>query len=421
MPRAAARPMRSAPRCQEDPADRVELGTTRLQEFAYPRPSFPPGPLRFTPDVPAKRGLLDRFVRIENASPDAREVLYRDLSVLPRHILELLGDERLNVVVLAPGQTLADTPFLRHLGEEEYRAELSRAGPLLEETALAAESRWKARLGQREPLPDREFQLAMTRYHAAREIAAETREKLDRAGLAFEVEVLPDSVELGKFARSHGLQDPADLDRWTKALRDLNGDRVRLEAGNLSAEAGVVLVPYPYHRGSPVPERPFREAVSRTEASVSAALGLHDAERRLVMLAEAYVRDPAPELGHYRVAIHEVGHAIDHALDRCLGSAHHARIEDLYQEDLERARAGGPSPFLTERAGHNSREYFAEAVEAYFTRPVPDGHDHCRSRSNYLALRQNRPELFDYLEQIFNAEKLAVLRAGRADGRVFGG
>lgn len=212
------------------------------------------------------------------------------------------------------------------------------------------------------------------------------RPALEAAGLTFGAITLHPDHDLDILAGEHGVSDPAEKALWKQAFQRLNGDHTSRR---------MALLPFSYHRGIPIPEELMKVALAKDDAYVEEALGIHNWEERIIILHETYVTDPAPEVGHYRVTIHEVGHAVDHALERALGPSHRETVERFYREDLE-----CPERFLTDRAGHNVREYFAEAVEAFFTLPTGDTHDGYKTNCNRVELKKRRPELYEYLERV---------------------
>ncbi len=192
---------------------------------------------------------------------------------------------------------------------------------------------------------------------------------------------------------------------FERSLRQLNGSNLTLEDGYLVAESGVLLLPYTYHEGRPISEADLEWAKTRDARYVEASLGFHNYEERLVVLHQDFVTSPAKEVGHYRVALHEVGHALDHALERRDGSAHRERVGHLYEQAKKR------ESFLTERASHNVREYFAEAVEAFLTQPLDEPEDEFKKANHREALRQSDPGMFAYLHHLFCGSPSSSRRA----------
>ncbi|MBI3930304.1 MAG: hypothetical protein HY319_32510 [Armatimonadetes bacterium] len=370
-------------------------------------PPAPPGPataatpedrvslslISSRPD-PARRNVVEQLARLDNIGPEARESITRDLSVLPLHILELLRQDGLMVVGVDPGQTVADTPWIARKTPLQAQLDLARAGNLLEELRERVVAR-TAVTG----LED-DFLKAMADYRIDDVLQEELQAELSSQGLDLQIQLLPEPIPLATLAESHGTWDPSQLDRWAADLVAVNRGGVRLQDGMVIPSRRLVLLPYAYHQGHPVSEAVLKEARSRTYETIEEALGIHEWRQRLVMLAATHVADPAPEVGHYRLALHEVGHAIDHALERELGPSHRSTIDAFFQEDQKLLRQG-TNRFLTDRAQLNAREYFAEAVEAFFTVALGDEHDAYKPDNHRRALQERRPQLFAYLERVF--------------------
>ena len=139
---------------------------------------------------------------------------------------------------------------------------------------------------------------------------------------------------------------------------------------------------------------------------MEASLGLNRAEDRLVLLHKKFTPEKAVEVGNYRLVLHEVGHALDHVLDRMVavpgfGALHRQTVDALYQRDLEWSKSEGvDGVFTTDRASENVREYFAEAVEAYLTYPGDDRGEIFRTRNSNPDLKKMNPDLYAYVDQI---------------------
>ena len=56
---------------------------------------------------------------------------------------------------------------------------------------------------------------------------------------------------------------------------------------------------------------------------------------------------------------------------------------------------------MTPRASENVREYFAEAVEAYLTKPLPNSNaNFYKQENNHEMLKERNPELFAYVDKL---------------------
>ena len=134
----------------------------------------------------------------------------------------------------------------------------------------------------------------------------------------------------------------------------------------------------------------------------------------MVLLHEKFLPSPAPELGNYRVATHELGHALDYTLEGLsgvpgFGAAHRQTVDSLYEADLAKLAALGEGTetekvFTSDRADDDVREYFAEAVEAYLTPANDNGGDFFRAGNSKEGLLEKNPALFQYVETIMASE-----------------
>ena len=59
----------------------------------------------------------------------------------------------------------------------------------------------------------------------------------------------------------------------------------------------------------------------------------------MVILHEDYAADPGKEVGHYRIILHECGHALDHAIERTSGKMGHEYrkiVNEFFKKDMEK-------------------------------------------------------------------------------------
>lgn len=363
-----------------------------LAHFEEPT-SLPGSPLLGMPS-PEAVGLAQGMVRGRDLPPDVRAAATRDLAALPVPWLRRLDAENLAVVVLRDGQSLADTDILQEMTPERCRSSFAEArslarGAIEEETAAL----------EREAAGD-EFQSALARRWLPDRIREALLPRLDAAGIGFSVEVARDPVDLRMLAATKGIPDD-DYENWKGLLAELNGDLAQVEGDQAHAEAEILLVPYVHHRGRSVSEVSRDSYGKFTAMEVRQHRGVHAWPNRLIMVHEGFVREPAEEVGHYRVLVHEAGHAVDYAAE-ALFPDHRATVDRLFQEDLAAWRRGD-NRFLTPRAMDNPREYFAEAVEAWLTRRVGDSQDFYKPENNRQELRQRNPALAAWLEQVMAA------------------
>jgi Glucose-regulated metallo-peptidase M90 len=299
----------------------------------------------------------------------------QDLAQFPSPVLDLLDSYGVKVAVLDHGQTLADSPALRHLSESEYQLERDKA----------------------KQITHRAFE--QTEAQTFLEFAESTTRELRKAGLDFHFAVSSQEPSLKDIAARQDIS-VEHFEDWSKAFQDLNQGLPR----------GLYLLPHIYDQGQPIPENRLRSARETTAEYVEASLGLNRPEDRLVLVHQKFTEAMAEEVGNYRLVTHEMGHALDHVLDRTtgvpgFGQLHRQTVDALYGADLKKAEAAGvAATFTTDRASENVREYFAEAVEAYLTFPKDDGGDFFRAGNSNPGLRSKNPELYGYMEQIFSTD-----------------
>ena len=152
--------------------------------------------------------------------------------------------------------------------------------------------------------------------------------------------------------------------------------------------------------GGPIKDQHYQGAYFTTAEDIQASLGVNRGADQQVILFAPYVEANAPEVGQYRLALHEVGHALDYALEGLpdptgFGSLHRQKVQTFYKQAKE------ANLFTSDRADDNARGFFAEAVEAYLTEPS-SGPD-LRPDNHRQALQERNPEMYVYLEQIFSS------------------
>ncbi len=320
--------------------------------------------------------------------PGSYPQVEEDLRAFGPSVLKLLARSGVKVAVLSEGQNLADSPGLPTVSQTQYGLQRRQARELLAESI------------EQPPAGLSDLQgFAESATRSLRE------QNLDfHLGLAYEPFGLGDIAERRQIPEEH-------RQAWEAAFLDLNRDLVTAgEDSRWKADFGLVLLPYTYHNGEVIPENKLRNAKETTAEYVEGSLGLHRSEERLVLLHEKFVAAPATEIGNYRLALHEMGHALDHVLDALVGvpgfgPLHRQTVDALYERDLAAADcASVEEVFTTDRASDNVREYFAEAVEAYLTLPNDNGHDHFRAGNSRPGLLAKNPELHDYVAGILSTD-----------------
>ncbi len=364
--------------------------------------------LEVSEDKAEEKRLLDQIIQVPNLAPDAAAVLRRDLEAFPVPLLRLLAADDLLVVGMRAGQTLADTPRLPTVKPAEYRGHVQLARTLTDECLSRQGDQKAQRIQERVTAgEDPVYVEAMENHWWARSLQEDLSQRLVGAGIGFSVEIMRDPFSVAGLAAQRQV-GPDDLAEWSETFAQLNEGLISEQGGRVTATQGIVLIPYAYYLGRAVSEVTLKQALEYKAQRARDAMGIHNYEERMITLYEDYLRDPAPEAGHHRVAIHETGHALDHALERVLsipglGAEHRATVDRLYAEDLQLLKQG-QDRFTSARAKDNVREYFAEAVESYLTVPMDDGQDFYKPTNNRIELQRLNPALYAYLDRIFHLD-----------------
>ncbi len=309
------------------------------------------------------------------APPAVRDTLVHDLEAFPAPWLTFLKDYGLKVVSLGDGQTLAESPVMEKFAVPDVAAAMAgvrdKLGPALAQIAV----------------PDDE----LARYQQRQQLRDVVHGWLQ--GSPFKLATHDAPLDLEEVAERRHV--PAEhRGEWKALLCELNAPWSTQSEGRLQTSHGLVLLP-PIPTGfGAVPEPSFQSARETTAEYVKESLGLNRAPEQLVLLHERFLPADAPEVGTYRLAIHEVGHALDYALeglpeDTGFGAQHKARLQEWFARE---------QTFTSDRADDNVREYFAEAVEAYLT-PADSGA--FRQENNREHLREVNPDLYGYLDGLF--------------------
>lgn len=327
------------------------------------------------------RPILERMVGARQLSATRKETLLRDLERFPTPWLEFLDSYGVQVGVLNDGETLVDNPVI----ERQARSDLPAWENKVHTTIASALAQVEA--------PQDEMQAHMQRD----QLVDNLHQWLTQHHSPYRVASHGQAVDLDQLARQRQLP-PSVQKQWKEDLVKLNQPWSLFQDGRLHTTHGLFLLPPVATAYGPLAEEDFQSALATTGESVGQSLGLNRGADRLVLLHSRYLDPVAPEIGEYRVAVHEMGHALDYALEGLpektgFGPLHKQRIQEWYRRDKERGA------FTSDRADDNPREYFAEAVEAFLTDPAagPD----FRPGNHRQRLHQLNPELESYLEQLF--------------------
>ncbi|MFA7483349.1 MAG: zinc-dependent peptidase [Vulcanimicrobiota bacterium] len=309
--------------------------------------------------------------RVRSIVPGEYPQVQKDMETFPQPVLDLLDGYGVKVAVLDDDQTLVDSPALRYTTAQEYTAEIRRARQITQEQASQAQ------------------------VSDLLEFAEKATRELRKAGLEFHFGVANRTPAPEEIAAQQKIPE-AHLEDWKSKFQELNQ----------GFPGQLFLLPHTYHNGKPIPENRLRTAHETSAEYVEKSLGINRAEDRLVLLHEKFTPANAVEVGNYRLVLHEVGHALDHALDRMVavpgfGPLHRQTVDALYEQDLQKAESQGlQEVFTTDRASENVREYFAEAVEAYLTFPGDSQGEIFRTRNSNPELKRTNPELYTYLDKV---------------------
>lgn len=315
----------------------------------------------------------------------------QDLAAFPQPTLDLLSRYGIQVAVLEAGKTLADSPGLRTLSEAENDSEARQANALVSQAV------------------DEAFARGITSYAELEQAADDITRQLRLSHLDHLLGIALNPFSLEELAQARNV--PVDrFEDWKASFHLLNQGLTRSVEGGLQADKGLVILPHTYHQDRAIPEIRLRNAQQVTAEYVEGSLGLNRADERMVLLHEKFIAAPAPELGNYRLATHEIGHALDYALENLttlpdFGPTHRATVDSLFAADQAKLAALGPSAqaeqvFTSDRADDNVREYFAEAIEAYLTPANDDEFEIFRVGNSQQGLADKNPALFNYVEQV---------------------
>lgn len=295
-----------------------------------------------------------------------RDTLVEDLSCFPAPWLDFLGRYGLQIVALEEGQTLADSPVLAQSAVRDVQDWSQKA----QEALLQSQGG--------------------DRYQRAENLQLQLLEQ----GSPMRAATHGEPIDLMKLAEQRQVA-AAFRPGWVESLQQLNAPWSSLRDGLFVADQGVFLLPPVPTDFGLVADRDYQEAVSTTAHFVAKNLGVNQGPEQRVLLHPRFLPHDAAEIGQYRVAIHEVGHALDYALqglpeDSGFGSQHSARVLACFEQ---------AEVFTSDRADDDPREYFAEAVEAYLTSPST-AFDF-RPQNHQTELRQRDPQMAAYLDRVF--------------------
>jgi hypothetical protein len=338
--------------------------------------------------IEAKQQLLDSIVEKSGLEAAQRQQVYNELSGIPSQMWRILGQGGLRIVTVSDERDLSQTEAVANFAARDYPDRLQQGQLWLAETIAKNTAE----------IPQTEIQQAMWQRQQGEALAAALLQDPRCEQFGFEIGVAREPIAL------ESLTGPGDdVQRFATELRTLNGPEVNIEDGIVTARHHVLLLPYPQVDGHPVRPDHLKYMETQDSRMLKAGMGTHYWQSAVVVVHQHFLPDPAPEAGHHRVLVHEVGHAIDHVLERIrndgFGDQHRATVQRLFEQDSA-LLASGVQRFSSPRARDNPREYFAEAVEAYLTRTHADAQE-TKPNNHREWLKQNNRELHDYVEGLF--------------------
>jgi hypothetical protein len=303
------------------------------------------------------------------AAPPRQAQLQKDLERIPEPWRDFLDSYGLDVIALEPGQRLSETVATRRWAQSDRSAEVQAAvGGALAQLGEASGA-FLDNLHQW--LEDSPYRLLVQ-------------------GTSVDLDILAEQRNIPHDQRA----------QWKQQLQQVNSPWSQADGAQIQGQFGFLLLPPVQTPGGLIKDQHFQGAFFTRAEDIQASLGVNRGADQQVILYAPYVEPQAEEVGQYRLALHEVGHALDYALEGLpdqtgFGTNHRQTVDALYQQ----AKKNGS--FTSDRADDNAREFFAEAIEAYFTE-VSSGPD-MRPDNHRKALQERNPEMFAYLKRIFES------------------
>ncbi|MBS2039960.1 hypothetical protein JST97_33550 [bacterium] len=321
--------------------------------------------------------------------PDGYEAqLQTDMTAFPKRWLERFKENDVSVAVLKDDQTLADTPILHSLQEEQISEIVSKGKPLVEQ---AVEEIYGPLRGQ----PDEDYQ----KYQAAGLLQEKIHDLSNTTNLGFTAEVSREPLDLRYLGEKLGFDpeyDPESFERWKSAFSDINSGLGQIQEGMFKPKDGIYVVPYLMYRGKTARALSLPSYQQFKGLDFQNNLGGNYPENRLVILHDSVVPNPSPRAGNHRVALHELGHMLDWICKELpeTKDTHEQKVNDLYKLGMQR------SSLITDRARDSAGEMMAEAVEAYLTTEEPG--NFYKPENHRENLQKSFPELYTYVDYLIN-------------------
>lgn len=359
-----------------------------------------------TQGTPHGRELAAGMLRGKHLKNGLKEAAIEQLANVPEPWLQRLSEENVAYVALNSAETLADTDVLWSYSNDDLRSDALKAQPIIKDVV----ARVNRELDQEKSTLN-EVSAAFLDHHRPEHIAEELMKTFEQQNLAFAVRVTRDLLPLTFLEGEMGVTDSdysefltaeeSDSKMFREVLTELNGPEVFADESRetLDPPSDFVIIPFKVRGGrkiSPISEKSYSQI---TGQSVDLHDGIHIWDNRLIVLDDNAVALPGKNSGFHSVLLHETGHAIDYTAETVPGLNHRQTVDQMYQADLQAERAGHDR-FTSRRAKDNSREYMAEAVEAYLTQKVDSPRDFNKSDNNHQVLKEKNPELFAYVDRL---------------------
>ena len=350
--------------------------------------------------MPQKALHLKEILDTSNLSQPQSHHLLSELGAIPSQMWKMLAQSGLRIVCLPPGKDLSETSAVLQFAPQDYPDRLETGSQWLRATIQQLD---EANQKEWAELADAQMQKAMWSIQQGPIIADALLATPEFEELGFKPVVLSKAVTLAELQQAAGGEVNPN---FHEELRLLNRDVLIEDGPTLNSTHRLLLLPYPRCQGAPLPGDHLEYLKGQNDAAMKAAMGTNYWQSSLVVVHQDFLPDPAPEAGHHRVLLHEVGHAIDHLIERIqddnIGQQHRTLVNRLFHEDLKAADEGN-NRFSSRRAEDNVREYFAEAVESYLTRDHGDSLE-TKPHNNHDWLKAKNPELFAHVQEIFTRQ-----------------
>lgn len=320
---------------------------------------------------------LNQLVAAPSLDPVTRTTLWNDLAQFPEPWMSFMTENGLRIAAMSENQTLADSPAMAKFAVNNLQSQIDDT-----------RSKLGAAFSQLERPADADSKLQLQN-----QLAENLQSYLLDSGSPFRLGVLSGDISLEQLCEHRHI--PAQhRAAWSEKLVELNQDWIHGDQQSISADFGVFLLPPVPTTAGYLPDAVFQSARETKSEDIAAKLGENRGVDRMVLLHEKYLSANAPEVGGYRVAIHETGHALDYILEGLpeesgYGKQHAAKVGEMFEQATQR------KAFTSDYASSNVREYFAEGVEAFLT---PAGTDQFRPDNHKDQLQKVDPELFSYLK-----------------------